>query len=74
MSHHKQISGKIHVGFREYLVACGNCTSQFVDYHDTIKQFISALRSTNDWELIHGDWFCGNCAYSIRAQEASNHY
>jgi hypothetical protein len=62
MKHHPHVDGKIHIGFREYVVRCGICgEAEAVDYHDNVKQFIASIRAAG-WRFIAGGWNCPDCA------------
>ena len=47
----------------EYYVRCANfdhCGEEYVDYHQTKKQFIVILRELG-WHKQVGLWYCKNC-------------
>jgi hypothetical protein len=62
MKHGNVVSGKIHIGYREYYIKCPICgEAELVDYQDTIKQFIISIRDAG-WRFIRGNWICSDCS------------
>ena len=51
--------GKIHVGFREYVVTCP-CGDTFVDYLPNRKLVEKSLREAG-WRMRNGLWRCPRC-------------